>query len=126
MSNSLRPPGLQPASLLCPWDFPGKNTGVGYHFPLQGIFPTQGLNLGLLHCRQTLYRLSHQGGLAIKVLSVSLRGGKKHIFDTVSNMQDSVCHRYSEGAGDCGLELQSLTFFGTRVSFVDLGKTVFL
>ena len=44
-----------------PWDFPGKNTGVGCHFLLQGIFPTQGSNLGLLHCRQTLYHLSHQG-----------------------------------------------------------------
>ena len=41
--------------------FPGKNTGVGCHFLLQEIFPTQGLNLGLLHCRQTLYHLSHQG-----------------------------------------------------------------
>ena len=39
------------------WDFPAKNTGVGYHFLLQGIFPTQGLNLGLPHCRQTPYRL---------------------------------------------------------------------
>ena len=44
-----------------PWDFPGKNTGVGCHFLLRGIFPTQGSNPGLLHCRQTLYRLSHQG-----------------------------------------------------------------
>ena len=41
-------------SLLHPWDSPGKNTGVGYHFLLQGIFTTQGLNLGLPHCRQTL------------------------------------------------------------------------
>ena len=40
-----------------------KNTGVGCHFLLQGIFPTQGSKLGLLHCRQTLYRLSHQGSL---------------------------------------------------------------
>ena len=40
---------------------PGKNTGVGCHFLLQGIFPTQGSNLRLLHCRQPLYRLSHQG-----------------------------------------------------------------
>ena len=55
--------GLQPTSLLCPWDFPGKNTGVGSHSFLQGIFPTQGLNLGLLHCRQILYHLSHQGSL---------------------------------------------------------------
>ena len=46
---------------LCPWDSPGKNAGVGCHFLLQGIFPTQGSNPGLLHCRQTLYPLSHQG-----------------------------------------------------------------
>ena len=41
--------------------FPGKNTGVGCHFLLQGIFPTQGLNPGLLYCMQILYHLSHQG-----------------------------------------------------------------
>ena len=58
VSDSLRPPGLQPTRLLHPWDFPGKNTGVGCHFFLQGIFPTQGLNLDLPHCRQTLYCLS--------------------------------------------------------------------
>ena len=40
-------------------DSPGKNTGVGCHAFLQGIFPTQGLNSGLPHCRQTLYHLSH-------------------------------------------------------------------
>ena len=39
-----RPNRLQPTRLLCPWDFPGKNTGVGCHFLLQGIFPTQGSN----------------------------------------------------------------------------------
>jgi len=43
--------GLQPTRLLCLWDFPGKNTGVGCHFLLQGIFPTHGLNLHHLHCR---------------------------------------------------------------------------
>ena len=41
--------------------FPGKNTGVDCHFLLQEIFPTQGLNPDIPHCRQTLYRLSHQG-----------------------------------------------------------------
>ena len=41
-------------------DSPGKNTGVGCHALLQGIFPTQGLNPGLPHCRQILYHLSHQ------------------------------------------------------------------
>ena len=40
-----------------PWSFSGKNTGVGCHFLLQGIFPTQGSNPGLHHCRQTLYPL---------------------------------------------------------------------
>ena len=60
MSESLQPYGLQPARLLCPWDFPGKNTGVSCHFLLRGIFLTQGLNLGLLHCRQTLYHLNYQ------------------------------------------------------------------
>ena len=42
-------------------DFPGKSTGVGCHSLLQGIFPTQGSNPGLLHCRRMLYHLSHQG-----------------------------------------------------------------
>ena len=58
-SNSLWPHGLQPVRLLCPWGFPGKNTGVGCHFLLQGIFPFQESNPGLLHCRQILYHLSH-------------------------------------------------------------------
>ena len=48
-------------TFLHPWDFQGKSTGVGYHFLLQGIFPTQGSNPDLSHCRQMLYRLSHQG-----------------------------------------------------------------
>ena len=61
MPDSLRPHGLQPSRLFCPWDFPGKDIGVGCHFLLQGIFPTQGLNLGLLHYRQILYRLSYKG-----------------------------------------------------------------
>ena len=60
VSSSLRPHGLQSIRLLRPRDFPGKSTGVGCHFLLHGIFPTQGWNLGLLYCRQTLYHLSHQ------------------------------------------------------------------
>ena len=48
-------------------DSPGKNTGVGCHALLQGIFPTQGSNPGLLHCRQILYHLSHQGNPASSV-----------------------------------------------------------
>ena len=49
MSDSLWLHGLQPAMLLCPQNFPGKNTGVGCHFLLQGIFTTQGSNLHLFH-----------------------------------------------------------------------------
>ena len=55
VSDSFWPHGLQPARLLCPWNFPGKNTGGGCHFLLQGIFPMQGSNLHLLcllHCRR--------------------------------------------------------------------------
>ena len=44
-----------------PWDSPGKNTRMGCHSSLQGIFPIQGLKPGLLHCRWILYHLSHQG-----------------------------------------------------------------
>ena len=52
--------GLQPTRLLCPWDFPGKNTGGGCHALLQGIVPTQELNLCFLYCRRPL-PLSHLG-----------------------------------------------------------------
>ena len=55
------PHGLKPARLLCPWNSPGKNIGVSFHFLLQGIFPTQESNSGLLHCRQIVYHLTHQG-----------------------------------------------------------------
>ena len=61
VSDSLRPHGLQPTRLLSPWNFPGKITGVGCHFLLQRIFPTQGSNPGFSHSRQALYHLSHQG-----------------------------------------------------------------
>ena len=52
---------LCPDGLYGPWNSPGQNTGVGSLSLLQEIFPTQGLNPGLPHCRQILYQLSHQG-----------------------------------------------------------------
>ena len=61
VSDSLRPYGLEPARLLCPWDSPGKNTGVRSYSLLQKIFPTQQLNPSPLHCRQILYRLEPSG-----------------------------------------------------------------
>ena len=56
MSNSLQLHGLN-----SPWNSPGQNTGVGSLSILQRIFPTQGSNPGLLHCRWILYQLSHKG-----------------------------------------------------------------
>ena len=74
MSNSLGPHGL-------PWNSLGQNTGVGNLSLLQGIFPTQELNWGLLHCRQILYQLSYQEILALgynlknnRMISVCLQG----------------------------------------------------
>ena len=58
VSNILQPYRLQLTRLLCPWDFPGKNTGVGCHFLPHGIFPNEGSNpylLGFLHCSWILY-----------------------------------------------------------------------
>ena len=51
---------LRPHGLYSPWNSPGQNTGVGSLFLLQAIFPTQGSNPGLLHCRLILYCLSYQ------------------------------------------------------------------
>ena len=67
VSDSLWPHGLQPTRLLHPWNFLGENTGVGCHFLLQGIFPIQGSNPDLPHCRQTLYCLNHQGIFRMKI-----------------------------------------------------------
>ena len=58
-SRSVVSDSLRPHELYSPWNFPGQNTGVGSYSLLQGIFPTQGSNPGLPHCRQILYQLSH-------------------------------------------------------------------
>ena len=60
VSNSLRPHGL-----YSPWNSPGQNTGVGSHVLLQGFFPSQGLNPGLLHCRQILLPSEPPGTLSM-------------------------------------------------------------
>ena len=61
VSGSLQPHRLPQPGSSVDGDSPGRNTGVGCHALLQGIFPTQGWNPGLLHCRLILYHLSHQG-----------------------------------------------------------------
>ena len=68
--------GRQPARLLCPWDFPGKNTGASCHFLLQGIFLTHGSNLHLLLWQEDSLLLSHLGSpkrcVVISILGVML------------------------------------------------------
>ena len=59
-SVMLGSPNCSPPGSSVHGDPPGKNTGVGCYFRLQGIFPTQGLNPGLPNCRQIPYHLSHQ------------------------------------------------------------------
>ena len=59
--KSLVSDSLQTHGLYSPWNSPGQNTGMGSLSLLQGIFPTQGLNPGLPHCRRILYQLSHKG-----------------------------------------------------------------
>ena len=67
MADSLQPHELQPVRVLYPWDSPGKNTGEGCQSFLQGIFPTQGSNPGLLHCADSL--ASEPAGKPIQSLS---------------------------------------------------------
>ena len=78
---TLQPHGLQPTRLLCPWDSPGKNTGVGCHFLLRGIFWTQALNPGLsslLHWSVDSLPWSHLGSPSIKAAGGGVAMCKKH------------------------------------------------
>ena len=89
---TLQPHGLQPTRLLGPRDSPGKNTGVGSHSLLQGIFLTQGSNLGLLNCRQILYHLSHQGSPIMRLIQMKTHEGKvKEFFQLKSSHAPAFC-----------------------------------
>ena len=94
MSDSLRPHGLQPTRILRPWDFPGKNTGVGCHFLLQGIFPTQGSNPGLPHCSQTLLP-SEPPGKSREFLTRECK--LIHSFWSIIGPYDLTCRNLSKG-----------------------------
>ena len=76
------PHGWEPPRLLCEWNFPGRNTGVGCHVLLPGISPTQGSNVGLLHCKQILHHLSRLGR------PVSIRSRQK----SSEGKEDSILH----------------------------------
>ena len=75
-------------------DSPGKNTGVGHHALLQGIFQTQGLNLGLLHCRQILHHLSRQESLVSWCIYLW------------SSSQYRYPLRWGQGQGACAAEME--------------------
>ena len=77
VSDSLWSHGLRPTRLLCPWDSPGKNTGVGCRALLQGIFPTQGSNLGLLPWQVDSLPQSHQGSLHVSKINGSKDKGRR-------------------------------------------------
>ena len=75
VSNSLQPPGL-----YSPWNSLRQNSGMDSLSLLQGIFPIQGSNQGLPHCRQTLYQLSHREALK-----------KRNVYKEINNSSICVC-----------------------------------
>ena len=94
LCQTLWPPRMVATRLLRPWDFPGKNTGVGCHFLLQGIFLTQGSNLQLLHllhwqadCRH----YSHLGSQSISFF-ISLPASEKSCTGLIREKKKSSCH----------------------------------
>ena len=99
MSDSLQPHGLQLSRFPCAWDSPGKSIGVGSHFLLQGIYPTQGSNPGHLQCRQILYHLSHQGSPYILTIHICEFPGEGNIDSLqnsgLENSMDCIVHRVS-------------------------------
>ena len=97
---------MQPTRLHCPWKSPGKNTGVCSHYLLQRIFPIQGSNLGLLNCRQILYRLSHQGGPYPSKLEINSRLINQVIHIWASQVAQMLKNPPAN-AGDVGLILES-------------------
>ena len=69
----LWPHGLQPTMLLCPWDFPAKNTEVRCHFVFWGIFPTQESNPWFLYWQTDSLPLSHQGNLINSIFGAKIK-----------------------------------------------------
>ena len=99
VSRSLSPVWL----FVTPWTVPhspGKNTGVGCRFLLQGIFLTQGLNLGLLHCRWILYHLSHQGsptsGYEVKIFDRVISENKSFFCQNFDSLWTDVKQKYGD------------------------------
>ena len=110
VSHSLRPHGLEPTRLLCPWDFSGNNTGVGSHSLLHGMFLTQGSSPNLLSHSVALGQLFDLGTqfphLRVLFSSVqSLSHGRLFVTPLTAAHQDSLSITYSRS-----LNIASLFF----------------
>ena len=92
-------------------DSPGKNTGVGYHALLQGIFPSQGLNPGLPHCRWILYQLSYLG---LSLFKSSLKRGWRICLWPVLHS----CHPQVEKEKELKFRLRTLRVLIPELSLV--------
>ena len=89
VSDSWWPHGLESSRLLCPSNFPGRNSGVGCHSRFQGIFPTQGSNPGLLHCRQILHQLSHVCIILTPVRMLRIKKANRSVLVTMWRREPS-------------------------------------
>ena len=91
--DCMQPHGLQSTRILCPWDSPGKNTGAGCHFHLQGIFLAQGWNLGFPHCRWlfTIWatrEVQHYALASNQTRDNCLEGSYAHHYTTNTTLQE--------------------------------------
>ena len=119
-SNSLQLHGMQPASLLCQWNSPSKNIGVDCHSLLQGIFPSQGSNLGLLHCRQIFYHLSHQKSpipTLLTQIKPKIHSGNEEAYGTCD-------HQRPEKKGSC-ITVRDQKYFSYMVLLFSYKMLVF-
>ena len=109
LSNPLRLHGLRPTRLHCPWNFPGKNTGMGCHFLLQGIFPAQGSILHLLHWQADSLLQCHMGNplSCEKILKIVLKA-------TTYRHPPELLSGYVKESGPCGSLFLSLQGDGDR------------
>ena len=97
LCDSLLPHGLQPTRLLCAWNFPGKNTGVGCHFLLQGVFLIQGSNfclLRLLYSQVDSLPLCHLGSDIIFLWQIVLDWNRNHSLKVEKTEDEMVGWQY--------------------------------
>ena len=110
----------EPVAYCLSGHFQGQSTGMGCHFLLQGIFPTQGLSPGLSHCRQTLYRLSHQGRPVYKSLLMKVKeesekvGLKLNIQKTTIMASSSITSQQIDG--ETVETVSDFIFWGSKIT----------